>query len=53
MGGDKRIELLTVGGNDVLDIRHILQPALNLERRGTSLYQFAEVSALVQVFQRQ
>ena len=53
MGGDKRIELLTVGGNDVLDIRHILQPALNLERRGTGLYQFTEVSALVQVFQRQ
>ena len=53
MARNESIEPLVVGSNDILDIRDILQAALNFERRGTGFDEFFQVVALVQVLERQ
>ena len=53
MATDNLVEALAVGGGDVLDVCHVLQAPLYLERRGASLSQCLEVVNLTEVLERQ
>ena len=50
---DISVEQLAISRRHILHIRHILESALNLERYGTRLDEFAKMLALVHIFQRE
>lgn len=50
---DDRVEPLAVVRGNVLDVGHVLEPALDLERSDAGVYQRAQVVALVVVLERQ
>ena len=47
------IEALAVGGCDILDIGHVLEPSLNLKRRGTCLSQVLKQVYPTHILQRE
>ena len=53
MLADKGVEQFAICGSYVLDVGHILESALDLERNGTSLDKFLEILTLVHILERQ